>query len=37
LASRTLDLRIELPLGSLTSVVGAPYFLLALRGMQERE
>jgi iron complex transport system permease protein len=37
LAARTIDLRIELPLGSLTSVVGAPYFLLALRGLQERE
>lgn len=37
LAARTLDLRIELPLGSLTSVVGAPYFLLALRGAKERE
>jgi len=37
LGARTLDLRIELPLGSLTSVVGAPYFLLALRGARERE
>jgi iron complex transport system permease protein len=37
LAARAVDLRIDLPLGSLTSIVGAPYFLLALRGSQERE
>jgi iron complex transport system permease protein len=36
LAARTVDLRVELPLGSLTSIV-APYFLLALRGSEERE
>jgi iron complex transport system permease protein len=37
LAARTVDLHIDLPLGSLTSIVGAPYFLLALRGSRERE
>jgi iron complex transport system permease protein len=30
--SRTLSERMDLPLGSLTALVGAPYFLLALRG-----
>jgi iron complex transport system permease protein len=33
--SRSLSERMDLPLGSLTALVGAPYFLLALRG-QER-
>ena len=37
LAARTVNLRVDLPLGSLTSVVGAPYFLLALRGSGDRE
>ena len=31
LASRTLSQRVDLPLGSLTAILGAPYFLLALR------
>jgi len=35
-ASRTLSARIDLPLGSLTAVVGAPYFLIALRGSEGR-
>ena len=34
--ARTLSARIDLPLGSLTAFVGAPYFLLALRGSQGR-
>jgi iron complex transport system permease protein len=29
--SRTVSDRVDLPLGSLTAVVGAPYFLIALR------
>ena len=37
LAARTLSLRIDLPLGSLTTLIGAPYFLLALRGNRGRE
>jgi len=32
LAARTLSDRLELPLGALTAVLGAPYFLFALRG-----
>jgi iron complex transport system permease protein len=35
LASRTASARFELPLGSVTALVGAPYFLLALRGARE--
>ena len=31
LASRTFSQRLDLPLGSVTAIVGAPYFLLALR------
>ena len=37
LASRTASVRFELPLGSVTALVGAPYFLLALRGAREGE
>jgi iron complex transport system permease protein len=37
LVSRTASARFELPLGSLTALVGAPYFLLALRGAEGRE
>jgi iron complex transport system permease protein len=37
LAARTVSARIDLPLGSLTTLVGAPYFLLALRGSRGRE
>lgn len=32
LAARTFSERLELPLGALTAVLGAPYFLVALRG-----
>ena len=32
LAARTFSDRLELPLGALTAVPGAPYFLFALRG-----
>src|SRR5204863_4757130 len=35
-AARTLGSSFDLPLGSLTALVGAPYFLLALRGTGER-
>jgi iron complex transport system permease protein len=35
-AARTASDRLELPLGALTALVGAPYFLLALRGSQAR-
>jgi len=35
LASRTVSTRFELPLGSVTALVGAPYFLLALRRSTE--
>jgi iron complex transport system permease protein len=31
-ASRTVSPAMDLPLGSLTAFVGAPYFLFALRG-----
>jgi iron complex transport system permease protein len=34
LGSRTLSDRLDLPLGSLTALVGAPYFVLALRGSE---
>jgi iron complex transport system permease protein len=37
LAARTVSLRVDLPLGSLTTILGAPYFLLALRGNEGRE
>jgi ABC-type Fe3+-siderophore transport system permease subunit len=37
LAARTASPRLDLPLGSLTAFVGAPYFLVALRGSQGRE
>jgi ABC-type Fe3+-siderophore transport system permease subunit len=37
LASRTASARFELPLGSVTALVGAPYFLLALRAAAGRE
>lgn len=37
LASRTVSARFELPLGSVTALVGAPYFLLALRRAEGRE
>jgi iron complex transport system permease protein len=37
LLARIASPRIDLPLGSLTAFVGAPYFLLALRGSQGRE
>jgi len=30
--ARSVSARMDLPLGSLTALVGAPYFLLALRG-----
>lgn len=36
-AARTLSHSLDLPLGSLTAVIGAPYFLLALRGTEGRE
>jgi iron complex transport system permease protein len=36
LAARSLGQHVELPLGSLTAFVGAPYFLLALRGQEGR-
>jgi heme transport system permease protein len=36
LVARTASPRYDLPLGSLTAVVGAPYFLLALRGHEGR-
>jgi iron complex transport system permease protein len=35
-ACRTLSRTIDLPLGSLTAIVGAPYFLIALRGAEDR-
>jgi iron complex transport system permease protein len=34
LGARTLSVRLELPLGALTAFVGAPYFLIALRGSE---
>jgi iron complex transport system permease protein len=36
-AARSLGSQVELPLGSVTAFVGAPYFLLALRGQEGRE
>jgi len=36
LAARTISDRLDLPLGSLTAFVGAPYFLFALRGSEDR-
>lgn len=36
LGTRTLSATLDLPLGSLTAFVGAPYFLLALRAEYER-
>ena len=36
LAARALGVHMELPLGSVTAFVGAPYFLLALRGQEGR-
>jgi len=36
LAARTLSDRLDLPLGSFTAFVGAPYFLLALRASEGR-
>jgi iron complex transport system permease protein len=36
LLARTLSDRLDLPLGSLTAFVGAPYFLVALRGAEGR-
>jgi iron complex transport system permease protein len=36
LAARSLGEHVELPLGSVTAFVGAPYFLLALRGQEGR-
>jgi iron complex transport system permease protein len=35
-AARSLGSQVELPLGSVTAFVGAPYFLLALRGQEGR-
>lgn len=36
MAARSLGEHVELPLGSVTAFVGAPYFLLALRGQEGR-
>jgi iron complex transport system permease protein len=36
LAARSLSQHVELPLGSVTAFVGAPYFLIALRGQEGR-
>jgi iron complex transport system permease protein len=36
LVARTVSDRLDLPLGSVTALVGAPYFLLALRGQEGR-
>ena len=36
IGARTLSDRLDLPQGSLTAFVGAPYFLLALRGSDDR-
>jgi iron complex transport system permease protein len=36
MAARTLSDRVDLPLGSLTAFVGAPYFLIALRKAESR-
>jgi iron complex transport system permease protein len=37
LAARSFGQYVELPLGSVTAFVGAPYFVLALRGQEGRE
>ena len=37
LAARTVSAHMDLPLGSLTAFIGAPYFLIALRGAEGRE
>jgi ABC-type Fe3+-siderophore transport system permease subunit len=34
--ARTASTTLELPLGSVTAFVGAPYFLFALRGQEGR-
>lgn len=36
LAARTLNEQMDLPLGSVTALVGAPYFFIALRGSARR-
>jgi len=36
LAARTVSTSLDLPLGALTALVGAPYFLIALRASEER-
>ena len=36
LAARSFGVYAELPLGSVTAFVGAPYFLIALRGQEGR-
>jgi iron complex transport system permease protein len=36
LAARTASSRLDLPLGALTSLVGAPYFLIALRASERK-
>jgi ABC-type Fe3+-siderophore transport system permease subunit len=36
MVSRTVSDRLDLPLGSVTAFVGAPYFLLALRAQEGR-
>jgi iron complex transport system permease protein len=36
IAARTVSDRVDLPLGSLTAIVGAPYFLVALRKAEAR-
>lgn len=36
LAARTLSSSLDLPLGALTALVGAPYFLIALRASEDR-
>jgi len=37
LGARTLSDRLDLPLGSLTAFIGAPYFLFALRAQEEQQ
>jgi iron complex transport system permease protein len=37
LAARTMSAHLDLPLGALTALIGAPYFLFALRGSEGRE
>ena len=36
LTASTVNPAFDLPLGSLTALVGAPYFLVALRGIEDR-